>query len=71
LGIALGLGAVAVLEIADRRVRTVEEVSELLGLPIFGVLPKPGGLGGFTGGRRSLVSPRGLFGRLPAPNKEA
>lgn len=71
LGIALGLGAVALLEIADRRVRTVDEVSELLGLPIFGVLPKPGGVGGFTGGRRSLVSPRGLFGRLPAPHKEA
>jgi chain length determinant protein EpsF len=71
LGIVLGLGAVALLEIADRRVRTVEEVSDLLGLPIFGVLPKPGGMSGFAGGRKLLVSPRGLFGRLPAPGKEA
>lgn len=71
LGLMLALGSVLLLEFADRRVRSVDEVSELLGLPIFGVLPKPGGKGGFTGGRVSLGSPRGLFGRLPAPRKEA
>jgi len=71
LGLMLALGSVLLLEFVDRRVRSVDEVSELLGLPIFGVLPKPGGKGGFTGGRVSLASPRGLFGRLPAPRKEA
>ena len=71
LGSVLGLGSVLLLEFVDRRVRSVDEVSELLGLPIFGVLPKPRGTGGFTGGRVSLASPRGLFGRLPAPRKEA
>ncbi len=71
LGLMLGLGSVLLLEFVDRRVRSVDEVSELLGLPIFGVLPKPGGKSGFTGGRVSLESPRGLFGRLPAPRKEA
>jgi polysaccharide biosynthesis transport protein len=70
IGLVLGIGAVILLEMIDRRVRTVGEVSELLGLPVLGVLPKPGGVGGFSGGRRSLVSPRGLFGYLPAPKKE-
>lgn len=71
LGVLLGLGAAMLLEFTDRRVRTVEEVSELLGLPIFGVLPKPGGLGGLPGAGTLALSPRGLFGSLPAPRKEA
>jgi len=71
LGILLGVGAAIVLEYADRRVRTVDEVSELLGLPVFGVLPKPGGMGGLPGGGTLALSPRGLFGSLPAPRKDA
>jgi chain length determinant protein EpsF len=71
LGLALGLAAVVLLEFADRRVRTVDEISELLGLPIFGVLPRPGGIARFSGGQKLLISPRGLFARLPAPSKEA
>ena len=66
----LAIGAAIVLEMVDRRLRNAGEVSELLGLPVLGVLPKPSGVGGFSGGRRSLVSPRGLFGYLPAPKKE-
>jgi polysaccharide biosynthesis transport protein len=71
IGTLLAIGAALLLEYVDRRVRTVEEVTELLGLPIFGVLPKPGGMGGYSGGRLSDLSPRGLFGRLPAPNRES
>jgi chain length determinant protein EpsF len=71
IGLVLALGAAVLLEMLDRRVRTIEEIPELLGLPVLGVLPKPGGLGGFSGGQKSLVSPRGLFGQLPAPRKEA
>ncbi len=71
LGLMLALGSVFLFEFMDRRVRSVDEVNDLLGLPIFGVLPKPSGSGGFTGGRVSLESPRGLFGRLPAPRKES
>lgn len=70
LGSVLGIGAIVLLEMLDRRVRTVEEVPELLGVQILGVLPKPSG-GGFSGGRAPLVSPRGLFGRLPAPRGDA
>jgi uncharacterized protein involved in exopolysaccharide biosynthesis len=71
IGLVLALGAAVLLEMLDRRVRTIEEIPELLGLPVLGVLPKPGGVGGFSGGQKSLVSPRGLFGQLPAPRKEA
>jgi len=71
LGLLLGVGAAMLLEYADRRVRTVDEVSELLGLPVFGVLPKPGGMGGLPGAGTLALSPRGLFGSLPAPRKEA
>ena len=71
LGILLGVGAAMLLEYTDRRVRTVDEVSELLGLPVFGVLPKPGGMGGLPGAGTLALSPRGLFGSLPAPRKEA
>jgi len=70
VGLLLAVGAVMLLEFVDRRVRTVDEVSELLGLPILGVLPKPGRKGGFAGRRIPLVSPR-LLGRLPAPRKGA
>ena len=59
LGTLLGIAAALLLEFVDRRVRTVEEVSELLGLPIFGVLPRPGGIGGYSGGRLSDLSPEG------------
>jgi chain length determinant protein EpsF len=69
LGLVLGFGAAMLLEFMDRRVRTVEEVSQLLGLPIFGVLPKPGGMGGLPGSNALALSPRGLFGSLPAPRK--
>ena len=71
LGLLLGIAAVMMLELTDRRVRTVEEISAVLGLPIFGVLPKPGGLGGLPGGGALALSPRGLFGALPAPRKDA
>ncbi|MEP7294860.1 MAG: chain length determinant protein EpsF [Burkholderiales bacterium] len=71
IGMVLAIGAAIVLEMIDRRLRNVDEVSELLGLPVLGVLPKPGGVGGFSGGRLSIESPRGLFGYLPAPRKEA
>lgn len=71
MGTLLAVGAALLLEFVDRRVRTLEEVPELLGVPIFGVLPKPGGMGGYSGGRLSDLSPRGLFGRLPAPRRES
>ncbi|MCV2422822.1 chain length determinant protein EpsF [Paucibacter sp. DJ2R-2] len=42
VGSMLALGTVMVMEMRDRRVRSQEDVSTLLGLPVIGVLPKPG-----------------------------
>ena len=57
------------LEVMDRRVHTVSEVSELLGLPLLGVLPAPGGQGRFAMRRIPLVSSQAMLQRLPAPRK--
>ena len=70
-GLALAIAAAMLLEFVDRRVHTVDEVSELLGLPLLGVLPKPGGKGRFASRRIPLVSSQATFHRLPAPRKEA
>jgi uncharacterized protein involved in exopolysaccharide biosynthesis len=70
-GLALAMGAAMLLEFVDRRLHTVDEVSELLGLPLLGVLPRPGGKGRFALRRIPLVSPQAMFRQLPAPRKEA
>lgn len=71
LGLFLAIGAAIFLEVADRRVRSVDEVSELVGLPLLGILPRPGGKGRFAGRRTPLVSSRSRVRHLPAPAKEA
>jgi succinoglycan biosynthesis transport protein ExoP len=71
IGFVLAITAVLMLEVVDRRVHTVGEVSNLLGLPLLGVLPKPGGKGRFALRRIPLVSSRAIFQQLPAPRKEA
>jgi capsular polysaccharide biosynthesis protein len=43
-GLVLGVALALVLELRNRRLRTVEEVPAVLGLPVIGVLPKPPGL---------------------------
>ena len=70
-GLALAIAAAMLLEFVDRRVHTVDEVSELLGLPLLGVLPRPGGKGRFASRRIPLVTSRAMFQQLPAPRKEA
>jgi chain length determinant protein EpsF len=70
IGTVLAIVAAILLEYIDRRVRTDDELSEVLGLPVLGVLPKPGGKGRFAGPRVPLVTASGLFRRLPAPERE-
>jgi chain length determinant protein EpsF len=71
VGLLLAVGAAILLEFVDRRVHTESEVSELLGLPLLGVLPTPGGKGRFAGRAKPLVaSPRHLLKGLPATGKE-
>jgi chain length determinant protein EpsF len=71
IGTVLAIAAAILLEYVDRRVRTDDEISEVLGLPLLGILPKPGGKGRFAGPRTPLVTSERLFRRLPAPGKEA
>lgn len=72
IGTVLAIAAAILLEYVDRRVRTDDEVSEVLGLPLLGVLPRPGGKGRFIGPRIPLVTTGGgLMRRLPAPGREA
>jgi succinoglycan biosynthesis transport protein ExoP len=71
VGTILAMAAAILLEYIDRRVRTDEEISEILGLPLLGTLPGPGGNGRFVGRRIPLVTPSSFFRRLPAPGKRA
>jgi uncharacterized protein involved in exopolysaccharide biosynthesis len=66
LGAALALMAVLALERLDPRLRTPGSVSELLDLPLLGVLPGPRGRGDFQPRRIPLVRPW-KRARLPAP----
>lgn len=71
VGMMLAIILAMLLEVVDRRVNSVEETSALLGLPLLGVLPKPGGKGRFAVRRTPLVSSRQLFRQLPAPRERA
>jgi chain length determinant protein EpsF len=71
LGTILAFMVAVLLEYVDRRVRTDDEITEVLGLPLLGTLPRPGGKGRFVGRRTPLVTAGGFFRRLPAPGKRA
>lgn len=62
LGTLLAVGFALVRELMDRRVRTVEDLAEGLGLPVLGALPKP-----MRGSARSpaLQLPINVMARLP------
>lgn len=65
VGLALAIGAAIVLELSDRRVRTVDEITQLLGLPALGIIPKPGAKGQFSRPNRTALIGYGVAGRLP------
>jgi len=71
VSVILAIAAAILLEYVDRRVRTDDEISAALGVPLLGTLPKPGGKGRFIGRRTPLVTSGGFFRRLPAPGKRA
>jgi len=66
LGSLLAVGTALALELMDRRVRNVDDAVAALGMPLLGVMPKPGAKG-FTGSR-SLSS---MQQRLMAPLQQA
>lgn len=56
LGGLLAVGTALLLELADRRVRSAEDAALSLGLPVIGVMPRPGGR--FGRGRPSSMQQR-------------
>lgn len=66
LGLVLAIATSVLAEFIDPRVRLAEDAPARLGLPYLGLLPKPGGRGGFSPPRQPLVLPEGVA-RLPAP----
>lgn len=68
LGLLLGAGAALMLEFTNRKVRSVEDVIQSLGLPVLGIMPAPDSRR-LAGGQSMLA--RGVLGQLPAPPKRA
>lgn len=66
LGVLLAVGVALLLELTDRRVRAPEDAVAALGLPVLGILPKPGAKR-FNPARPALLSPHALAA-LPAPD---
>jgi polysaccharide biosynthesis transport protein len=70
LGGLLALGTALLLELMDRRVRNPEDAVAALGLPVIGVMPKPGSRLSLRGRQASLMQQR-LMAPLPAPPQRA
>jgi len=70
LGALLAVGTALLLELMDRRVRSVDDVVEALGLPVLGIMPKPGGSRLGLGGKRLSVMQHRLLAPL-SRTKEA
>lgn len=68
LGSVLAIAMAIIREHVDRRVRTVEELPQSLGLPLLGVLPRPGGgTARIAGMRPPQLAAATAFRSLPAP----
>lgn len=68
LGLLLAIGIVLLLEMLDRRVRTLDDIVTALELPVLGVMPKPGAKSAFRAGSVPLIQQR-LLKPLPQPVK--
>lgn len=67
VGALLGLSAALVVELIDRRVRTVADAAESFGLPLLGVLPGPAPRRGLLAGRSDPALQQRILGQLPSP----
>jgi chain length determinant protein EpsF len=70
LGTLLAVGTALLLELMDRRVRNVDDVVEALGLPVLGLMPKPGSKLKLGAGRVSQMQQR-LMAPLPQSTQGA
>ena len=70
IGTVLAVAMAIIREVIDRRVRTVEELPLSLGLPLLGVLPRPGGgTARIAGMRPPQLAAATAFRSLPAPRE--
>jgi chain length determinant protein EpsF len=70
LGLMLALGTVLLLELMDRRVRTFDDISQGLGVPVLGTMPKAGARG--RGDRaQALKMEQAVLGHSPLAGKGA
>ncbi|MCW5637015.1 MAG: chain length determinant protein EpsF [Rubrivivax sp.] len=70
IGSVLAVAMAIIREYVDRRVRTVEELPQSLGLPLLGVLPRPGsGTARIAGLRPPQLAAATAFRSLPAPRE--
>ena len=68
VGILLGVVTALVLELRDRRVRSADDVLGALGLPVIGIMPRPGSRFG-PGAKRALTMQQRLLAPLPSQGK--
>jgi hypothetical protein len=66
-GLGLGLFYMFVRELMDRRLRTLDDVSTILGLPVLGEMPKPAGRAK-AGTSDALLMPNNVVRSLPSPS---
>jgi polysaccharide biosynthesis transport protein len=70
LGTMLAVGVALAWEFLDRRVRTIDDVPAMLGLPVIGVMTSPQSKLSSSSRRHALLQQR-VIGQLPAPAKGA
>lgn len=71
LGLFLATGVVLALELRDRRVRAIDDVTTSLGLPVLGVLPAGEGRQSKIWRRQGLTREQRLLGNMQSTNKAA
>jgi len=69
LGLFLATGVVLALELRDRRVRAIDDITALLGLPVLGVLPAGEASRSGLWKRKVLTREQRLLGNMPSANK--
>jgi chain length determinant protein EpsF len=70
LGLLLSIGTALLLELMDRRVRSVDDIVTALDLPVIGIMPKPGASGARAKKQVSLLQQR-LMAPMPPATKGA
>ena len=65
IGSLLALSAIILLEYMDRRIRTIDDLPEALGLPVLGVMPRPGARRPKLARRSQALMHQRIVGQLP------